>query len=79
MNTVTSIVSHIVRSLVQEPERVEVTLIPEEGTTKVLVRVAPDDVTRLTRADVRVVRALNTVVSVTDPSIRYEVLIEPAA
>lgn len=79
MNTVTSVVSHIVRSLVQEPDRVEVSLVPGEGHTKVLVRVAPDDVTRLTRADVRVVRALNTVVSVTDASVRYEVSIESAA
>ncbi len=62
MERLESLLLLLARSLVEEPDKVEVTAREEDSRVELELRVAPDDVGRVIGRQGRVVKAIRTVV-----------------
>lgn len=59
------LVEYIVRSLVDQPESVEVNVVEGEKSTILELRVSPDDIGKVIGKQGRIARALRTILSAT--------------
>ncbi len=59
------LVEYIVRSLVDQPENVEVNVIEGEKSTILELRVSPDDIGKVIGKQGRIAKALRTILSAT--------------
>ena len=59
------LVEYIVRSLVDQPESVEVNVVEGEKSTILELRVSPDDIGKLSGKQGRIAKALRTILSAT--------------
>ena len=67
------LVSAIAKSLVENPEAVEVSEEQSNGTTVVQLKVAPDDMGKVIGKQGRIAKAIRTVVKATKANIRVVV------
>ena len=59
------LIEYIVRSLVDNPDRVELNLIEGEKSTIIELRVAPEDIGKVIGKQGRIAKALRTILSAT--------------
>lgn len=76
MERLESLLLFLARSLVEEPDKVEVTAREEDSKVELELRVAPDDVGRVIGRQGRVVRAIRTVVRAASAKLGKRVSVE---
>ncbi len=70
------LVEVLAKSLVDQPEKVEVTMIDKEKTVVIELRVAPDDMGKVIGKQGRIARAIRTVVKAAATKQRKKVMVE---
>jgi predicted RNA-binding protein YlqC (UPF0109 family) len=73
------LIEYLVRSLVDEPDSVEITEIPGDETTTYEVRVAQSDLGKVIGKQGRIANALRTVVKASAMKQKYKVFVEIVA
>jgi predicted RNA-binding protein YlqC (UPF0109 family) len=76
MERLESLLLLLARSLVEEPDKVEVTAREEDSRVELELRVAPDDVGRVIGRQGRVVKSLRTVVRASSAKLGKRVSLE---
>jgi predicted RNA-binding protein YlqC (UPF0109 family) len=76
METLENLLLVLARSLVEEPERVEVSVIESDSRVDLELRVAPEDMGRVIGRQGRTIRAIRTVVKAASVKLGKRVSVE---